>query len=60
MSEKTYWDDYDAGRVATECDVSYKPTHSQLLDANGNRMKYEDRRVGFALTPKRYNKGDTK
>lgn len=52
MSEKTYWEDYDTGRVATVCDVQEKPTHSRLLDPSGKPMQYEQRKVGFNLTPK--------
>ena len=56
MSERVYWEDWDGGRVATHCDVQEKPTHSRLLDPSGKPMQYEQRKVGFNLTPRERKK----
>lgn len=52
MSEN-HWLPFDGatGRVATQCEISYKPTHSKLLDASGKPMAYKQHPVGFDLTP---------
>ena len=41
------------GRVATQCEVSDFPTHSQLLGPDGRPIAYEPRPCGFDLTPAR-------
>jgi hypothetical protein len=53
MSEKTYENDWDCGRVATQCEVSDRPLHSKLLGPDGNPLPYKHPpKIGFDLTPR--------
>lgn len=54
MSEPTHSDFWNlTGRVATQCEVSERPTHSALLDRHGRPMRYEPSPIGFDLSSKR-------
>lgn len=53
MSEPTHYDPWNtSGRVATQCEASDRPTHSQVLDQYGRAIPYPPPRLGFDLTPK--------
>lgn len=42
-----------SGRVATQCEVSEKPTHSKILGPGGKPLAYEKPVVGFDLSKRK-------
>ena len=49
MSETIFYDYGESGRVATQCEVKEYPTHSKLLDSNGQPLAYKKNPIGFKL-----------